>query len=237
MLSCLTSRSGLWHWHREIHPDVARATLWHGADRGPVQVHLPVCVWVHTDHQGQRLRLLGEQQRQKRKKNLSCGSTIDWYREERSRFQENNIEICRSVGLCSFDCSRPVQCQQNMLSERCLWKMNVDRETEKKQPHRLNQSYLKCLCFFFPQETDTEYGNLQLKHQPASRKVSKWVGVCMSLCMTLCVHWISLIHSHDSSKCHTYFSFQKHDLASSVFMSAVAFCREELRLEGGCIVL
>lgn len=67
MLSYLTSlcRSGLWYWHPQIHPDGARAALRHGADRGPVQVHLPGCVWVHTDHQGQRLRLHGEQKRQK----------------------------------------------------------------------------------------------------------------------------------------------------------------------------
>lgn len=59
-------RSGLWYRHPQIHPDGAGAALRYGADRGPVQVHLPGCVRVHPDHQGQRLCLHGEKPRRKR---------------------------------------------------------------------------------------------------------------------------------------------------------------------------
>lgn len=61
--SCVTSRPGLRHRHLQVHPDGSRAALRHGADRGPVQVHLPVRGRVHPDHQGQSFCLHGEQHR------------------------------------------------------------------------------------------------------------------------------------------------------------------------------
>ena len=117
------------------------------------------------------------------------------------------------------------------------------RGRKKKQPHRQNQPHNLSLrlnnqshpnlCFCPPQETDTEYGNLQLKHQPASRKASKWVGGCVwAPVWTGCPEII-----HVSSKPHTaaLLSFPKHVLVS-VFslVSAVSFHRKEERwVEGG----
>lgn len=136
-------RSGLWSRHPKIHPDGTRAALWHGADRGPVQVHLPVCVPVHTDHQGQRPGLHGERQGQKIQREDEGIGLFLWLKYtliQGRPVQERTAEIYMSIGLCTFGCwlehyNRLVQCQQNdMLSESGLWKMNIDPETENNQP-------------------------------------------------------------------------------------------------------
>lgn len=62
-LSRVASRLGLRHRHLQVHRDGSRAALRHGADRGPVQVHLPGRGRVHHGHQGQTLGLHGEQHR------------------------------------------------------------------------------------------------------------------------------------------------------------------------------
>lgn len=130
----------------------------------------------------------------------------------RGRFQEKSILMCRSIDLCNltavdhFNVNRI--CYQSSTCERwTLTHRQTDRQkkkichidkTSRRTSLRLSHSpaYLTCLCLFFRQETETEYGNLPLKCQPVTKKASKWVG--LSLCMSLCVNrtWM---HSQGSS--------------------------------------
>lgn len=205
MFSHFTSRCGLWYWHPQIHPDGAWAALRHGTDWGPVQVHLLVSFWVHTDPQGHRQRLPGEQQNEELA--FSCG----WATGRKGQFQEKSILMCRSIDLCNLTavdhfnvnriCYQSSTCERWTLTHRQTDKKkkicHIDK-TSRRTSLRLSHSpaYLTCLCLFFRQETETEYGNLPLKCQPVTKKASKWVG--LSLCMSLCVNrtWM---HSQGSS--------------------------------------
>lgn len=191
LLHCLSFpyRSGLWYWHSKIHTNGARAALWYGADWSPVQIHLPVCIWVHTDHQSQRQCLHGEKKMDRDaicvcvcvssvyKKNNSCNDV------EKSNLRQLAFALLTAVLNIIADC---FNASWMIRYHSGLFKTNVDPERQNNQPHDSvtalwvwitpYQKFLKDLSFNFSQETEPEYGNLQLKHQPASRKVSKWVS-------------------------------------------------------------
>lgn len=168
---CAPSRFGLWHRHPQIHPDGARAALRLGADWGPVQVHLLVCVRVHPGHQSQRLRLPGEW----------CLQSTEEMRHKKCKSAEKNVlktyqsksilsaaDRSTAVQHCSWERWALIEAQEFGWETQCLCLGISDR-----LPLRL-------------QETETEYGNLQLKHQRAARKPSKWVA-CMCVCVYGCV--------------------------------------------------
>lgn len=164
-----------------------------------------------------------------------------------------------SIGLCTFDCwfehqSQLVQCQQNdKLSETTLWKMNVDPETERNPPETKPDACPLCLCFSNASSVISEPslsspGNWDgvwksESQTPTSEqeglKVSERVCVCMyenEREKKMCVNWMSLIHSHRSSKPHSaaLLSFRKHDLVTALcqqFQGEEPSCRQYRYLE------
>lgn len=138
---------------------------------------------------------------------------IDW-----CRLKEENTHIWYRQAFALLSAADQFtadsMCYQRGACER--WTLTWERE--EKQPHRQNlclsnpRVVSDNLCLIFLQETDTEYGNLPLKHQPASRKASKWVA-------SACVR-----RSHCFSKLHTPSLFEKRSV--SILCQQLHFAEE-----------
>lgn len=133
--------------------------------------------------------------------------------------------------------SGAVQCQQNDKLSESLMKDERWPKDAKTVDHEgwssnvtslpvwliLSQSLVKRLCLSLPQETETEYGNLQIKHQPAGRVVSKWVTLCVWLWIECpeCTHVVPL-----NLTLPPYFCLKTWSVG---FMSAVSGGRTDLQ--------
>lgn len=212
-------------------------------------IYLSVSEYIQTRKATDSACRVSNSTKKKQKEELafSCG----WAMGRRGAgFRTKSIEMCRSKDLCNLTATDHFNgnrvCYQSGACER--WTL-THRQKKKNLPHRQNQSkdvsmrlshspaYLTCLCLFFRQETETEYGNLPLKYQPVTKKASKWVG--LSLYMSLCVWTGSPEHIHTA---HLNFSLLPYFLFLdwvSIFslMSAAAFWTEDLQLEGRCIAV
>lgn len=247
MFSHFASRCGLWYWHPQIHPDGARAALRHGADWGPVQVHLPVCVWVHTDPQGHRQRLPGEQQHyEKTERRIGLFLWLS-YGEEGGRFQDKRIEMCRSIDLCNLTatdhfngnriCYQSGACERWTLTHRQKKKTcHIDKTSRRTSLCVwviVQHIWLVCVSSFVRKLRQSMEICLSNTNQWQRRPQSEWAR--LSIC--LCVWTGSAEHIHTA---HLNFSLLPYFLFLdwvSIFslMSAAAFWTEDLQLEGRCI--
>lgn len=191
-------RSGHWYWYCKIHPDGARATLWYGADRGPVQVHLPGCGRVHTDLQDQRLGLNGEQQGLKNR--IEC--RLKWGNRKRgvNGCFHCSFKHCSSVAAKMRSCQR-VTFQRWTLTQR----HKAADHADSTQPHDpslclTNSVSVTCETSLPPSSS----GNRdRVWKSPSQTPTSEQGGVEVSEPVCVIVKRWSRLHSRCSSKSHT----------------------------------
>lgn len=198
-LTCFC-RYRLWYWHPEIHPDGTRSALRHGADRSPVQVHLLSCVWVHPDHQGQGERLHGEEQTEKHRRDRNTPYIMRvfvlcltyWVEQEHVNNNRHVLCVNKPLHFCPLlwtpETTSSMSAEWYVIGACARWPR--DRRLHEPSPR------LTFLCFSSPGSWDGVW-------KPATQTpASEQKGFKVSECVSVCLKWMSVIHSHGSSKPH-----------------------------------
>lgn len=149
-----------------------------------------------------------------------------------------------SIGLCTYGCwfehqSWLVQCQQigyqTVACERWTLTQRQKKNNHTDKTSRMTSLFVWIISCIRNVSVLSSPGNWYRIWKSATQTpTSEQEGLKVSgrVCLSVCVNWMSLKHSHVSSKPHTaaLLSFPKHVLVS-VFslVSAVSFRREEER--------